>query len=146
MLSLITIALTGCGSGNSADMNNPIAANPAAALNDGNPENVAQAYIFAEVNHDCQLMMELWSTKIINKDQDKFIKQCQEQMKNVQKVDTANLRVKDSRLSGDKATVNLSGVVLVEGDKTEKGDDEIRLVKENGLWKIEEIGVSSGNN
>lgn len=120
----------------------------ASALQNGDdPTSVVRAYIEAGENKDCRRSTDLWTSRFIkylnsapaNKDpKEERIKKCEKEMATIGTIEVQGLEITDATVSGEKAKVAVTGTTVIDGQKR-TGKTIYDLVKENGVWKIDDI-------
>ncbi|MBN2027246.1 MAG: DUF4878 domain-containing protein [Actinobacteria bacterium] len=116
-LAIALLAISGCGDEGSSE----------------SPREVADKYLKASVALDVDAAYDLLSQV----DQDNLSKeQMQAEAEQMEGIDFS-YELGEEKISGDEATVEVTLIVEdVESGESERLDDTLNLIKENGEWKI----------
>lgn len=118
-----------------------------AVQNGDDPTTAVRAYVKAGEKKDCRQSTELWTSRFIkylnsapkNEDpKEKAIEKCEKDMATISVIEVQGLEISDASFSGEKAKVAATGTTVIDGQKR-TGTTVYTLVKDNGIWKIDDI-------
>ena len=108
------------------------------------PSVVAERFVTASADLDCDTLVELMSNdsvQLFGEDRGQAVEACKEQLaalgEGAPNLEVTSFEVTEENIDGDTATVDFKASAKIEGEETEQTqEDTVNLVKEDGKWKV----------